>query len=776
MMSGFNSGRRALAQRFLQPLLLPALLPVLLLPARLAHARLAALAPRRVSTGVLALACACAALGAGQAVAQENTIESITANQQGSNVIVRVTMKKPVTKAPIGFTISNPARIALDFAGTENGVGSATQEIGIADIRNVNIVQAGDRSRLVFNLKRPLNYATVVDGRVVVVTIDSSGGIPVPVGVGGLPAQPGAVAAAPVLAPGFNAAPGMAGNAGSGNSGGNTGVRQSIRDIDFRRGAAGEGRIVIDLPSNQVGVDVRQQGQSILVDFVKTGLPDTLRKRLDVTDFGTPVKTVTSVQQGDNVRMTIEPTGLWEHSAYQSDSQLVIEVRPLKEEPNKLAQGTQGYRGEKLSLNFQNVEVRAVLQVIADFTGLNIITSDTVSGNLTLRLKDVPWDQALDIVMQAKGLDMRKNGTVLWIAPKDELLTKEKLELEQRSQIAELEPVRTETFQLNYQKAEAFKNLLDNAGGNGRSILTKRGSAVIDPRTNQLFVNDIGSKLDEIRRLVQKTDIASRQVLIEARIVEANDLFSKNLGAKLGFGIQNRSNLIELGGQQTGTTTATEGGSSDTAVGINSSAFRTVNGNSVTLPAAGINGATVGSVALTLFNSSLSRFISLELSALESDGKGKILSSPRVITADQLKATIEQGTELPYQTATSSGATSLAFRKANLKLEVTPQITPDGNVILDVDVNKDSVGQQTLQGFAIDTKHVKTQVLIDNGGTVVIGGIYIQQDRETITKVPFFGDVPVVGNLFKNRAQTNDRTELLIFLTPKILNDKMAVR
>ncbi|OGB22528.1 MAG: secretin [Burkholderiales bacterium RIFCSPLOWO2_02_FULL_57_36] len=674
------------------------------------------------------------------AMAQENAIESISTNQQGANVIVKITLKRPVDKPPIGFSIANPARIALDFSGTANATGTTAQDIGLGDVRNVNVVQAGARSRVVFNLKRPLNYATAIEGNSVVVTIDGSGGVATAVNSSGVP-----IPSAPVAA----------------------GV-QNIRDIDFRRGGSGEGRVVIDLPNNQIGVDVRQQGQTILIDFLKAGLPDVLRRRMDVTDFGTPIQTITTSTQGENVRMVIEPRGLWEHSAYQSDSQLVVEVKPVKEEPNKLTQGTQGYRGEKLSLNFQNVEVRAVLQVIADFTGLNIITSDTVGGNLTLRLKDVPWDQALDIVMQAKGLDMRKNGSVLWIAPKDELLTKEKLELEQRSQIAELEPVRTETFQLNYQKADAFKSILDNAGGGGRSILSKRGSAVIDPRTNQLFVTDIGSKLEEIRKLVQKTDIASRQVLIEARIVEANDTFSRNLGAKLGFGAQKiRRNIREIGGTQN-----TEAD----AEGLNSDALQTVNGNQVNLPAAGLNGASPGSIALGLFNAAATRFISLELTALEADGKGKILSSPRVVTADQLKATIEQGTELPYQVATSSGATSLAFRKANLKLEVTPQITPDGNVVLDVDINKDSVGQATLQGFAIDTKHVKTQVLVENGGTVVIGGIYIQQDRDTVTKVPLFGDIPVLGHLFKTTARTNDKTELLIFLTPKILNDKVVIR
>jgi type IV pilus assembly protein PilQ len=687
---------------------------------------------------------ACLAGISSYALAQENSIESISANQQGANVIVKIALKNPVAKSPVGFSISNPARIALDFPSTANGTGGSAQDIGLGDVRNVNVVQAGERSRVVFNLKRPMNYATTTEGNTVIVTIDGTGGIAVPVTSTGLPAA---------------AKPAMSGG-------------QSIRDIDFRRGTAGEGRVVVDLPGNQVGVDIRQQGQTILVDFLKASLPDVLRRRLDVGDFGTPVKTITTSAQGENVRMVIEPKGLWEHSAYQSDSQLVIEVKPIKEEPNKLTQGTQGYRGEKLSLNFQNVEVRAVLQVIADFTGLNIITSDTVGGNLTLRLKDVPWDQALDIVMQAKGLAMRKNGSVLWIAPQDELLTKEKLELEQRSQINELEPLRTETFQLNYQKADDFKKILDNAGGGGKSIFSKRGSAVVDPRTNQLFATDIASRLEDIRQLVLKTDIASRQVLIEARIVEANDTFSRNLGAKLGFGAQRlspgRGNVLEIGGTQN---------THADAPGLNSKNLASVNGNQVNLPAGGINNATAASVAFTLFNAAATRFIGLELSALEADGKGKILSSPRVVTADQLKATIEQGTELPYQTATSSGATSLAFRKANLKLEVTPQITPDGNVILDVDVNKDSVNTSLGNGIlAIDTKHVKTQVLIENGGTVVIGGIYVQTDSDATTKVPLLGDIPVLGNLFKNTVRNNNKTELLIFLSPRIISEKVVVR
>lgn len=687
--------------------------------------------------------------GAPAMAAEDNAITSINANQQGANVIIKISFKRPLSSQPTAFAVISPARIAFDFVGVGNATGKTSQDISLGDVRNVVVAQADDRSRLVFNLKRSLSYATAMDGNALIVTIDGSGGLATPVNAAGLPARPAAAsatqaAAAPAPAPLLNGKP-------------------ALRDIDFRRGTAGEGRVVIDLPNTQVGVDVRQQGQTIVVDFLKTSLPDVLRRKLDVGDFGTPVKMITTVTQGENVRMIIEPKGLWEQSAYQSDSQLVIEVKPIKEDPNKLAQGAQGYRGDKLSLNFQNVEVRSVLQVIADFTGLNIITSDTVGGNLTLRLKDVPWDQALDIVMQAKGLDMRKNGSVIWIAPKDELLTKEKLELEQRSQIAELEPLRTESFQLNYQKAEAFKKVfgIDDSGGGGsgkkNTILSNRGSAVIDPRTNQLFVTDTPTILQNIRNLVQKIDIASRQVLIEARMVEANDGFSRNLGAKLGFGFN--GNNVTAGGTQTASTTA--GG------------LPVIGGNSVNLPANPSTG-TAGSVALTLFNSAASKFISLELSALEADGQGKIISSPRVVTADQQKALIEQGTEIPYQNATSSGATSVEFKKANLKLEVTPQITPDGNVILTVDVTNDSVGATVPGGVAINTKHVQTQVQVENGGTVVIGGIYTQTISNDVTKVPLLGDIPVLGYLFKQTAVVNKRTELLIFLTPKIVIDRLA--
>jgi len=704
------------------------------------------------------------ALAGSAAVAQAqqgNAIESITANQQGNNVIVKIQMKEAPQKLPIGFAITNPSRIALDFGQTINGTGKTSQDINLGELASVNVVQAGDRSRLVFNLKRALNYATAIDGKAIILTIDGSGGVAQPVDARGLPVA----SAAPAKPVG----------------------KQMLRDIDFRRGTNGEGRVVIDLPNNQVAVDMRQTATGVVVDFLKTSLPETLRRRLDVTDFGTPVTRVTTVPHGDNVRMTVEAHGLWEQSVYQSDTQLVVDVKPIKEDPNKLVQGTQGYRGEKLSFNFQNVEVRAALQAIADISGLNIITSDSVQGNLTLRLKEVPWDQALDVVLQAKSLDMRKNGNVLWIAPQEELLTKEKLVMEQKAQIADLEPLKTEIFQLNYLKAESFRNIFaaDSTGGDGKStrVLSKRGVAIIEPRSNQLFVTDIASKIEEIRKLIQKTDISSKQVLIEARIVEASDTFTKNLGAKLGFadmrGIRGGDAGWGLGG---GNTRLGVSGN-QSGIGQATGVLRVDNGPDsfnntqfINLPAASINGAQAGSLAISLFNSAANRFLNLELSALEADGTGKIISSPRVVTADKAPALIEQGVELPYQVATSSGATSIVFRKANLKLEVMPQITPDGNVVLDVDVTKDSVGQETRAGFAIDNKHVKTQVMVENGGTVVLGGIYQQTERNTTSKVPLLGDVPVLGYLFKTNSRTNDKTELLVFITPKIVTDRLTAR
>lgn len=703
---------------------------------------------------------------AGAALAQGNAIESITANQQGSNVVINVTMREVPARAPIGFAITNPARIALDFGATANATGKAVHELNLGEVRSLNVVQAGERTRLVLNLARALNYATAIDGKSVIVTIEGSGGVARALDAAGLPAAK----AAPVVAA--------------------AAARPQLRDLDFRRGANGAGRVVVDLPANQVAVDVRQSASGVTVDFLGARLPEALRRRLDVSDFGTPVTRVSTLAQGDNVRMTVEAQGNWEQSVFQSDTQLVVEVRKVEEDPNRNSSGSrdnpQGYRGEKLSFDFQDVEVRAALQAVADISGLNIVASDSVSGSLTLRLKDVPWDQALDVILTAKGLDMRKNGTVVWIAPKEELLTKEKLELEQRAQIAELEPLRSEIFQLNYQKAESFRNVfgLDaggataggEAGGRNR-VLSRRGSAIIDPRTNQLFVTDIASKIEDIRKLIQKTDVASKQVLIEARLVEANDGFSRNLGAKLGFNDLRTQRGGDSGWQLSGNERVAIGGN---LAGIGQVTGQTAGSTSidnttmVNLPAAGIGGIAPSTLAFSLFSSAANRFLNLELSALEADGKGKIISSPRVVTEDKQVALIEQGVELPYEQATSSGATSITFKKANLRLEVTPQITPDGNVVLDVEVSKDSKGEETRAGFAINTQHVKTKVMVENGGTVVLGGIYQQTDRNNVTKVPLLGDVPLLGYLFKTTGRESSKTELLVFITPKIVNENVA--
>ena len=692
-------------------------------------------------------------IGAPLAGWAQNAIQSINSTQQGTAEVVRIELSEPLAAVPAGFTIQTPPRIAIDLPGVTNALGRSSVEVNQGNLRSVNVAQAGERTRLVLNLKQASNYKAQLQGKSLLLVLEPTG--------------TAAVAQA--------ASPEPVRFAESLNK-----DQLALKDIDFRRGNDGAGRVVVELANNQVGVDIRQQGQSLIVEFLRSTLPENLRRRLDVTDFGTPVQSITTAQQGDRVRMTVNPKGNWEHSAYQSDNQFVLEVRPQKVDPNKLTQGP-GYAGEKLSLNFQNIEVRALLQVIADFTNFNVVTSDTVTGNVTLRLKDVPWDQALDIILQAKGLGLRKSGNVIWIAPKDELAAKEKVDLESKAQISALEPVRTQSFQLNYAKAEEVAKGLSGQGGGGGSsakILSQRGSVIFETRTNQLFVSDIPSKLEEIQMMISKIDVPVRQVLIEARIVIADDKFGSSLGVKLG-GSDLRGIRGGLPGYTVSGDTRVSVGGNMNAVGGQTLQTDGVNFSDtqfVSLPAVGQGGYNPASFALSLFGASSNRFLNLEITALEADGKGKVVSSPRVVTADQQKALIEQGTELPYQTATSSGATALQFRKANLKLEVTPQITPEGSVMLDVDVNKDSVGQATAAGFAIDTKHVKTQVLVENGGTVVIGGIFEQNDRTDVAKVPFLGDVPVIGNLFKTTTKSSQRTELLIFLTPKVVTERTAAQ
>lgn len=659
------------------------------------------------------------------------SVQSVTGSMQGGGEVVRIELSEPLAQPVTGFSIQSPARIALDFPDTSNAMGHSLVDIQQGNLNTANVVEASGRTRLVLNLKAATTYRTEVSGNTVLVFLD-------PVQQASA-IQPASSTSRRALAP---SAPQEGGAA--------------LKDVDFRRGADGAGRLIVNLGSSMVSADVRTEGKGLTIDLLKTSLPEGLRRRLDVVDFATPVQSITASQQADRVRLQIEATGEWEHSAYQSDSQFVLEVRPKKTDPTKLTKGP-GFTGERLSLNFQNIEVRSLLQVIADFTNFNIVTSDTVGGSLTLRLKDVPWDQALNIIMEAKGLGMKKNGNVLWIAPKDEIDERTKRDFEAARNIEQLEPLRTQGFQINYAKAEELKKqIADNSGNSEAStrFLSTRGSAIAEPRTNQLFVTDTSSKLEEIANLLKKLDVPVRQVLIEARIVEARDTFGRSLGVKFGGGYDRAGRgSIGSGYDSFGTTT---------------------NSPFVNLPAGLSTGGTAGTLALSIFNSGLTRFLSLELSAMEAEGVGKVISSPRLLTADQTQAVIEQGTEYPYTQTAPNGATTVAFKKAVLKLEVVPQITPEGNIIMDLDLNKDSRGETTLQGVAIDTKHIKTQVLVENGGTVVIGGIFEMEETNQVNKVPVLGDIPGVGNLFKSRTRESTKREMLVFITPRMVTDAIA--
>lgn len=685
-------------------------------------------------------------------------LKSITDSMQNGREVVQLDFSAPVLSQPTGFSIQSPARVALDFPQLDNGLPGNRVDFAQGNVKSVNIIQATDRTRLVLNLKAFTSYVTQVKGQSIYIVFD-----------------PVAVAAA-------SGATVQTSFAESRNS-----DVLPLKDVDFKRGSDNAGRIIVALPNNQMGVDLKVLPHSITVEFLKASLPEGLRRKIDVTDFGTPVQLISTSVQGDRVRMTIEAKGEWEHSAYQSDDQFVVEVRPKKIDTTKLLQ-TPTYSGEKLSLNFQSIDVRSLLQVIADFTNFNIVTSDTVTGNLTLRLKDVPWDQALQLIMDSKGLGMRKAGNVLWIAPKDELDARTKKDLEALQDIEKLEPLRTQAFQLNYARATDMVLQLRGgaAGGAGGAstagvtrFLSARGSAIAEARTNQLFVTDTAQKLQEVQELLAKLDIPVRQVLIEARIVQASDTFGASLGARLGGADTRAINGGSAGYNVGGGNSVAFGGSYDavtSTTGQTSNLMNNTNTSFVNLPATSQGGYSPASFAISLFNSAANRFLNLEISALEADGKGKVVSSPRVVTADQTKAIIEQGTEYPYQQATSSGATAVAFRKANLSLSVTPQITPEGNIILDLDINNDSKGEVTLQGIAIDTKHVKTQVLVENGGTVVIGGIFQLTETDSLTKVPLLGDIPILGNAFKTTNKSSSKQEMLVFITPKMVSERATVR
>lgn len=680
-------------------------------------------------------------------------------------VAVKVVTSMPLSNPPAGFTLNTPPRIALDFPKVGNGLDKNAIVANEGVLKSISLAQAKDRTRMVLNLSKGVSYSTSLNGNEATIILQGTSLV-----------ESEATSVTRFAEPKLGE------------------TMHKLSNVDFMRGKNGEGRILVDLSDAATGIDLKQKGKTIIVDFINTDIPENLQRRLNVINFNTPVMYIDAMRQGKNTRLVIEPKGMWEQSAYQADKRFIIDVKPVIEDPNKLVQGNKiGYAGEKLSLNFQNIDVRSVLQVVADFTGLNIITSDTVSGNITLRLKDVPWDQALDIIMQSKGLTQRKNGNVVLVAPAEEVAAKEKLMLEASKQIEDLEPLRTEVFTLKYMKAESLRDILTD---DKQKILSKRGSAVLDPRTNTVFVQDIAKRLEEIQRMINITDVAIKQVMIDSRLVIADENFSKQLGARFGVSQSRRGETSlttsgTLGNRPTdsdedGITQGTRNGTVQTTF-TNNNALNTGNLRNpfltssdgqpdlmsnlpVTNPA--------GSIALSIFRLPAGFLLNLELSALESDKRGKVVSSPRVTTANQQKATIEQGTEIPYITP-ASGASSIpaiAFKKAVLSLDVTPQITPDNKIIMDLIVKKDRVGQIFNNVPSIDTQNVKTQVLVDNGETAVLGGIYEQTDRNEVTKVPFFGNLPFVGNLFKNTLKNVTKTELLIFVTPKVMDENLSIR
>lgn len=651
-------------------------------------------------------------------------------------VIAKLTLDHPLPVLPTGVALSNPYRIYFDFQDVANGLGKHVQEAAAeGDLRSINIVQVGNRTRVVMNLSKLMRHELHPQDNILLIKLVSAGE----------------------------------------NMASNAVVRfaeetpnrkmNNLRDIDFRRGANGEGRVEVDMSKEGVSVDVQQQGNNIIVEFVDTLLPGSLTRRLDVVDFATPVHTIETSKKGDNVRMLVKAGGHWEHSAHQAGTRFVLEVRGLTEDEEEIARKRRvdgGYTGERLSLNFQDVEVRAVLQVIADFTNLNIIASDSVGGNLTLRLKDVPWDQALDIVLQSNGLDKRKTGNVIFVAPRKEMADRELLDIEAKQQISELEPLRSEIIHLNHRRVNSMSF---------EGMLSKRGAVNLDEISNTVTITDIPSRLDEIRKRIQKLDAFQRQVVIEARIVEAIESFSRNLGAR--FGIQNASSLggqnLGVSGNLTGSSALAGGGTASGANNLN-----------VNLPAAAATGLLGGPAALglSLMKINNGRLINLELSALETDRRGRVIASPRVVTAHGIEATIEQGDRVPYQQATSSGATSIRFMDATLRLRVKPLITHNGQIDMELNVNQDKIGTAINQFLPppINTKQVTTKVLVENGGTVVIGGIFDRTENEIVNKVPMLGDIPVLGHAFRNTSKVDEKRELLIFVTPRILSDSLNLQ
>lgn len=651
----------------------------------------------------------------------------------GNRVQIRLSMSGAATPPELlSFTIDNPARIAFDLQDTSSAV-PKQKSVGIGVVRSINAVESRGRTRVVLNLDKLVQYEARTEGSEIFITLNNT-----------VAESMAMSAATPVPVRGAAA-------------------DRAITKVDFNRGKLGEGRLVITLSDPATPVNVDQAAGRIMLDFVGARLPRELERRMDVTDFATPVQLIDSFTSGANTRMVIESSGKFEHLAYQTDKQFTLEVKPLTAAEQKAAEKKE-FTGEHLSLNFQDIEIRAVLQIIADFTGMNMVTSDAVKGNVTLRLQNVPWDQALDIVLKSKGLAMRQMGNVILVAPAEEIATREKQEFESQKQVSELAPLYSDLIQVNYAKASDIAALLK---AKENSMLSERGNVTVDERTNALLIRDTADKLTDIRKLVNKLDIPVRQVLIESRIVIANDDFSRDLGVRFGASGARRhdgNGIIGTSGSLGGTDTMV--GSAPLPVSLPSLNDRL----NVNLP---VNNPT-GQIALAVLNSNY--LVDLELSAMQAEGRGEVISSPRVITSNQNVASIEQGTEIPYTTASSSGATTVEFKKAVLGLKVKPHITPDDRIIMDLTVSKDSVGQVFQNVPSVDTRSVETQVLVNNGETVVLGGIYEQTRTDEMDKVPFFGDLPLVGVLFRQTRHVNDNSELLIFVTPKILKDSLAVR
>jgi type IV pilus assembly protein PilQ len=701
---------------------------------------------KRLTTIAALFAVACVSFALTTQAAELNKLESIDIQAlPGQQVQLRLHLSGPAPE-PLPFTIDKPARIALDLPNTTLGLSQRRFDVRSGGVDTVLAAEANGRTRLVINVDTLIPYSTKVEGNSILVTIGA--------------AQANAVASS---AP-ARSAPSAAAASGE----------RSIRTIDFRRGSDGTGRVIVQLSDPRTAVNVRQEGNQVIVDFAGTLMPKNLLRRYDVMDFATPVQTVDAVRVEGSSRLIITAQGEFDQLAYQSDNQYTIEIKPTVK--HAVVDEKKEYTGERLTLNFQDIDVRSVLQLLADTSGQNIVVSDSVSGNLTLRLQNVPWDQALDIVLRTKGLDKRRQDNVIIIGPTEELATREKSELSARKDIQELSPLHSEFLQVNYAKVTDLAKLIRNNANQKDSLLSPRGSMSVDERTNTLLVMDTAERLETIRRLVQTLDVPVRQVLIEARIVVVSDTFERDLGARFGVtsATKNGSNgLLSITGTGTGADTMTQSALANLSTngnvgGITAPAL--ANRYAVNLPVANPS----GSIGISLLGSSY--LLDLELSAAQNEGRSETISSPRVITANQKQATILQGTEIPYTESASSGATTVQFKNAVLSLKVTPLVTPDNRVILDIDVADDTVGANvaTAQGGSvpsIDTREITTQVLVNDGQTVVLGGILETQKTRSADKVPLLGDIPVLGYLFKTTTNINNKTELLIFLTPKILRE-----